>query len=128
MQLSGHRPGQLAAQFRERVLAVGGELVDALERAPQFAHQFLEAALLILEPRELARAVLRFGFERHQRTAAAFARRLQPRQLAFLLFLERREPRFFLGQRRVERGELGDVRVDGGDLVWRVRGRNTGSR
>jgi hypothetical protein len=52
-----------------------------------------------------------------QRTAAAVARGLQLRDLASLLFLERREPLFLHGQRGIERIELGQVAVDGGDLA-----------
>jgi hypothetical protein len=106
-----------AAQLRERVLAVGGKFLDALQRAAQFAHQFLEPALLVLETLELLGAALRLGVERHQRLAAPLARRLQARHLAALLLFERQQPLLLGGELAVELVDLGEMRVDGRDLA-----------
>ena len=116
-ELAADRPCQLAAQPGERVLAVGGKLVHALQRPAQLAYQFLEAALLVLEALQFLGAILRLGFQRSQRLAAAIARGLQLGDLALLLRFQRREPFLFGGQLLIQRVEFRDVAVDRRDLA-----------
>ena len=117
-QPAGHGPRQLAAQLRERVLAVGWKLVDALQRAPQFAHQLFQAALLLLEAFEL---LWRGSSTRlpaiPARDRGVRARRCSRETSPFCRGFERGQALLLRGQFRIELAELGQMRIDGGDLA-----------